>query len=164
MIDLRTSEGFAAFFAEQRPRLVAVAYRMTGDRPLAEDIVHNAAIRVWQRCQRELPDHPAAFLVRAVQNEARDHFRRTSRRPRTTALSPLHERRHGTSDPGVAAVEDRDVIAHLLPLLSDRQRNALELRYLRDFTDAEIADVLGMALPTVRSNVHRALQRLRRTA
>lgn len=161
MTDLRTNDGFAAFYAEQRPRLVAMAYGMIGDRQLAEDVVNNAAIRVWQRCQRELPDQPVAFLVRAVQNEARDHFRKQARRPRATTLLPAHEGRHHTSDSGAAALEDRDELAQLLPLLSDRQRTALELRYLHDLTDAEIAEQLGMALPTVRSNVYRALQRLR---
>lgn len=161
MMDLRTNEGFAAFYAEQRPRLENIAYRMTGDRHLAEDIVNNAAIRVWQRCQRELPDQPVAFLVRAVQNEARDHFRRRARRPRTTTLLPTHEGRFATNDTGASAIDDRDELAQLLPLLPDRQRTALELRYLHGLTDGEIAEQLGMALPTVRSNVHRALERLR---
>lgn len=161
MTDLRTNDGFAAFYAEQRPRLESLAYRMTGDRHLAEDIVNNAALRVWQRCQRELPDEPIAFLVRAVQNEARDHFRRRARRPRTTTLLPVHEGHAATSDTGADVIDDRAELAQLLPLLPDRQRTALELRYLHGLTDAEIADQLGMALPTVRSNVHRALQRLR---
>lgn len=160
-MDLRTNHGFAAFYAEQRPRLEVLAYRMTGDRHLAEDIVNNAAIRVWQRCQRELPEQPVAFLVRAVQNEARDHFRRQARRPRTTMLLPTHHRQQETDDRGATTIEDRDELAQLLPLLSDRQRTALELRYLHGLTDVEIAQQLGMAVPTVRSNVRRALQRLR---
>lgn len=164
MIDLRTDEGFAAFYAQQRPRLVSIAYQMTGDRQLAEDIVNNAAIRVWQRCQSELPEHPIGFIVRAVQNEARDQFRRRARRPQTVELTPAHEHQFGTSDPAVSAVDDRDTLAHLLPLLPQRQRMALELRFLHGLSDFEIAERLDMALPTVRSNVHRAIHWLRTCA
>lgn len=161
MNDLRTSDGFAVFFAHERPRLEVLAYRIVRDRHHAEDVVNNAAIRVWNRCQREVPNAPVAFLVRAVQNEALDHLRRQARRPRTTALLPADEGRRFTSDTVTTAFDDRDEIAQLLPLLSERQRTALELRYLHGLSDSEIAEQLGMALPTVRSNVHRALERLR---
>jgi RNA polymerase sigma factor (sigma-70 family) len=69
----------------------------------------------------------------------------------------------GRSDlePPETALADREVIWSALGVLSHRQRIAIVLRYYEDFTDEQIAQVLGCAQGTVRSLISRALPRLR---
>jgi RNA polymerase sigma factor (sigma-70 family) len=163
---LAAPDAFGRFYAEHRPLLERLARRITADPDAAQDVVANAVIRVWQRLQDgPAPDQPLAYLVRAVQNEARDHLRRSARaQARQRALVA------GTATAGAAAaqpgsaVEDRDALECLLPALSDLQRRTLELRYLGDLPDAEIAELLGVRPPTVRSLAHRGLSRLRQRA
>jgi RNA polymerase sigma factor (sigma-70 family) len=56
---------------------------------------------------------------------------------------------------------DRDQIWSWLSRLPRRQRATLVLRYYEDLPDAEIADILGCAVGTVRSSISRALATLR---
>jgi RNA polymerase sigma factor (sigma-70 family) len=60
-------------------------------------------------------------------------------------------------DAGFAADEMWDVLQRL----PDRQRAAVVLRFYEDLPDAEIAQILGCRLPTVRTAVHRGLAALR---
>jgi RNA polymerase sigma factor (sigma-70 family) len=69
------------------------------------------------------------------------------------------------SDPGVpdhtAELADRDLLLRALASLPPRQRAVLVLRYFDDLPEAEIAEVLGCSLGTVKSHCARALSRLR---
>lgn len=159
MHDLADKDAFGRFFSKHRAMLEGIAYRMTGDAHLAEDVVSNAAVRVWRRFEKHVPDRPLGYLVRAVQNEARDQLRRAAAADARDRLWP-----DGAEDGArfEATVDDRDLIKRLLPSLPDKQRRTVELRYLEDVPDEQIAQRLGIGVVTVRSNAHRALDRLRR--
>lgn len=138
-----------AAYEEQRLALVRLAYLVSGDRGAAEEIVHDAVLstlRSWASVRDVGP-----YLRRAVVNGSRSSVRRRG-----------VEQRHAATvrDDGVAAAPDElwDVLARLQP----RQRTALVLRFYEGLPDAEIADVLGCRVATVRTTVHRALAALRR--
>ena len=154
------AEAFGAILSTERPRLEAMARRITRDADVAQDVVGDAAIRVWQRLQNGGVDEPGAYLVTAVRNAALDHVRRTKRE--RAALQAVASRpAPPTSE---SRVDDRDEIDRLLAALTPVQRATLDLRYAHDRTEAEIADTLGIAAGTVKSHAHRALRRLRTEA
>lgn len=155
--DLHTTEGFARFLAEQRPRLEAVARRVVRDRHAAEDVVSDAAIRVWRKLEVQAPDNPAGYLTAAVRNEALDHLRRRTREQRT--LEAVGPTAAGAGEE--ARVDDRDQVQRLLATLPDAQRSTLRLRYELDLSEREIARRLGVPPGTVKSHAHRAIRRLR---
>ncbi len=64
---------------------------------------------------------------------------------------------------GYAGVEDRDDIARQLRILTPRERAVVVLRFYEDLPEADVAE-LCIALGTVKSTCHRALQRLRSAA
>ncbi len=58
----------------------------------------------------------------------------------------------------------QDVLGRALDRLSKRQRLAVTLRYYEDMSEAEIAEVLGVSVGTVKSTVSRAMAKLREDA
>lgn len=133
------------------PSLMRTAWMMTGSRAEAEDIVHDAFLRF--ACGRyQLPEHPLAYLRRAVANQVRDRWRHQ-----------VVELRH-RQVPGDGPVLDNDesLVWHLFQKLPARQLQVLVLRYQDNMTLVEISELLGYPLGTTKSLAHRGLERLRK--
>ncbi len=141
-----TWSGVEAVYASAYRDLLRVAYVLTGSGAAAEDVVHDVFCRVGPR-MAEL-DNPAAYLRVAVVNQCRSIHRRLARAPRVGVPEAVLDGR---------LVELQDA----LRTLNERQRTAIVLRYLCDLPDAEIADLIGCRVGTVRTLIHRGLAELR---
>ena len=127
----------------------------------AEDVVQDSlakALLHWSRISRV--DAPEAYVRRMVVNGCTSWFRRAARRERPhdhEGLPLMIERDHS------GGVDDRDRVVALLRALTYRQRAVLVLRHYEGLPDREIAELLGVSEPTVRSLAHRGLARMRLT-
>ncbi|PZF91211.1 SigE family RNA polymerase sigma factor [Micromonospora deserti] len=148
-------------FADSRlAALLRYAVMLTGDPHQAQDLVQETMVRVqlnWRRVARA--ESPERYVRRMLTNQYVD-WRRGSWVRRVLL--------RGESDDGVPApvdhaqhAVDRDQVWSWLAQLPRRQRATLVLRYYEDLPDAEIADILGCAVGTVRSSISRALATLR---
>jgi RNA polymerase sigma-70 factor (sigma-E family) len=140
---------------------VRLAYLLTGDRALAEDLVHDAFVRLAGRLVHlRDPGAFGAYLRKTVVNLSNSHFRR-----RKVERAYL-ERARGAMDARGAqwadrSVEDREDLWRALQLLSGRQRAAVVLRFYEDLSERQVADLLGCRPGTVKSLVSRGLETLR---
>ena len=133
------------------PSLVRPAWMMTGSRAEAEDIVHDAFLR-FASGRHPVPEHPLAYLRRAVANQVRDRWRHQ-----------VVERRHIRAiDDSPVLESDDSLVWHLFQGPPVRQRQVLVLRYYDSLTLVEISELLGYPLGTTKSLAHRGLQRLRK--
>lgn len=150
-------DGFAAVFAAERQRAAGLAYLLVNDAELAEDVVADVFARILVRWRRGEIRDVAAYVRRAVVNEARSKLRRR-----------YLERRVGQArsgdDRGVLLVDehaaDRDQVWQALGRLPTAQRTVLVLRYYEDLSEAETAEVLGVSVGTVKSRASRGIARL----
>src|SRR5438094_4098952 len=135
-----------------------LAYLVTGDRALAEDLVQDAFLRMFGRFQ-DLRDPGAfeAYLRRTVVNLSRKHFRRRK-------VERAYVQQHG----GSVSVQapDRDVageqaLRRALLALPLRQRTAIVLRFYEDLSERQTADLLRCRPGTVKSLVSRGMEALR---
>lgn len=155
----RTVE-FERFVAVTQRRLLGVAYLLTQDMPLAEDLVQEALLKVYRRWRREaMATHPEAYVRRVIVNE----FLSTRRRRSSTEVAMSTSQLPESPMTGGSPVE-RLTMWQALATLPDRQRAVLVLRCYEDLTDREIADHLGCAEGTVRSLAARAYATLRNDA
>ncbi len=151
-----------------RYRVVAysIAYRITTDASLAEDVVQDAFLGVWRNASRYVEGRGSVktWLLSIVHHRAVDAVRR--RKP-TTELPE----REDVPPPQltlpdvwqeVAAGLDRADIATAMATLPDVQREAIELAYWGGLTQQEIAERTGAPLGTVKSRVRLGLLSLRR--
>ncbi|HEY7069870.1 MAG TPA: sigma-70 family RNA polymerase sigma factor [Acidimicrobiales bacterium] len=139
----------ARLYRAERDRLRRLAYLMTGQVHVADEIVQDAFLRIHPR----LPDveTPPAYLRATVVNLCLGWRRRTAM---AREREPRPER--AWADP-----PEIDETWDLLARLPADQRAVLVLRYYEDLPVAEIAAVLGCRPSTARSRLHRALVRLR---
>lgn len=139
------------------PHALRLAYVLTGDREVAQDLVQDAFVRLAGRFA-DLRDPKAfhSYLLKTIVNLANMHFRRR-RIERTYIDSRRPERR----DERLPDIEGYEEIRAALMKISSRQRAAIVLRFYEDLTEAQTAEVLGCATGTVKSLVHRGLQTLR---
>lgn len=152
---------FHEYVVTRRQPLLRLAYLLTGDAHLAEDVVQTAllrAFRQWRRVSRA--DQPDAYVRRMVVNAYVDGKRRRSSTEAPTAPVDLPAVATGP-DHGDAHAE-RTVMWTALAGLPRVQRAVLVLRFYEDLDDAHIAELLGSTPSTVRSNASRALATLRK--
>jgi RNA polymerase sigma-70 factor (sigma-E family) len=138
-----------------------LAYLLTGDRALAEDLVQEAFVRAARRLVHlRDPEAFPAYLRRTVVNLAMSHFRH--RRVERTYLA--------SQSAGEAVAESTEAnlaefarMRDVLLALPERQRAAIVLRFYEDLCDARIAELLRCREGTVRSLVSRGVAALRET-
>jgi RNA polymerase sigma factor (sigma-70 family) len=127
-----------------------------GDQSTAEDCAQEALFRLWRR-RRDVED-PRAWVFRCAFNIASSTFRRRAAERR--ALHRSGQQMQPTSTP--TAPIERDLDLYLgLAALSDRQRQAVLLRYLADFDLPRVALAMGCSSGTVKAHLARGLAALR---
>jgi len=145
-------QSFDLAFTTLFPRAFRLTYRLLGDRAAAEDAAAEAMARAYADWKRvaELP-YREAWVLRVASNVALDQIRRRK-------LSPLVS---------PAPSEDEDAQALRVALwaalraLPHRQREIVVLRYVAGLTEAEVAQLLGLSLGTVKTHVTRGRAALR---
>jgi RNA polymerase sigma-70 factor (sigma-E family) len=139
------------------PDGIRLAFLLTGDRALAEDLVQDAFVRLVGRLRhlRE-PDAFWTYLRRTIVNLATSHFRhRRVERAYAEKLAVAPAAHTNVN-------EDLDEAMHRSLLgLPQRQRAAIVLRFYEDLSDVQTAAVLGCSPGTVRSLVSRGMTTLR---
>jgi RNA polymerase sigma-70 factor (sigma-E family) len=144
-------------YVRYAPEGIRLAFLLTGDRALAEDLVQEAFERLVGRL-RHLRDPGVfgAYLRRTIVNLATSHFRH--RRVERTYLERLARDPLPRTNPN----EDLDRTMHeALLRLPERQRAAIVLRFYEDLSDVQTAEVLRCSPGTVRSLVSRGMKTLR---
>ena len=161
--DMGTEQEGASRLAEvymrSAPAGFRLAYLLTGDRALAEDLVQEAFLRFVGRLHHlRDPEAFDAYLRRTIVNLSKDTFRRRAVE-RSFLERHAAESQEGRPDRDVAAYESMRAALLSLP---QRQRAAIVLRYYEDLHEYEIADLLRCRPATVRSLVARGLEALRK--
>ncbi|QNE36414.1 RNA polymerase sigma-70 factor [Leifsonia shinshuensis] len=151
-----------ATFAEVRPRLFGIAYRMLGTVADAEDIVQDTWLR-WQAYDRSTVREPAAFLATATTRLAMNAAT-SAHATRETYIGPwLPEPVDTSQDPTLGAERGEALgfaVLVLLEKLSAAERAAYVLREAFDYPYAEIARIVETSEPAARQLVSRARKHL----
>jgi RNA polymerase sigma-70 factor (sigma-E family) len=153
------SEGrLGDLYVRHGPRAVRIAYLVTGDADVAEDLVQEAFIRLAGRfADLRNPAAFEAYLRKTVINLARMHARR-QRLERTFSAREKSISATTTDPPDVASYL---ALREALLTLPVRQRAALVLRYYEDLSERQIAEILRCRPGTVKSLTSRGLAALR---
>jgi RNA polymerase sigma-70 factor (sigma-E family) len=145
---------YAEYFAVRAIALRRLAYALSGDWHLAEDLTQQTFLQLyrhWKRIDKGLLD---AYSRKALVNAFLTH-KRSRRREQMMAQVP---------DQPVAVEEPPGLdIRQALDALPPRQRAMVVLRHLEDISVAEAAELLGVTEGTVKSQTARGLDKLRAT-
>jgi RNA polymerase sigma factor (sigma-70 family) len=161
---IRRVDALADLYLAESANVVNLAYLLTGQRPLAEDLAQEAFLRVASRIREVSPDAFGAYLRRTVVNLVRSHFRhaRVERRYADRVESEAERRREANEASSATTDADtRDELWSALQALPVRQREAIVCRFYLDLSEEQTADTLRVAIGTVKSATSRGLQALR---
>jgi len=156
---------FDRLLAEHGSRVLRVCYAILLDRHLSEDAAQEAFLRLWGALRAgRAPGRPAAWLNAAALSASIDIFRRRDVQARTAErrARALPVRPEAAGDPGAAAqaAELRRRLERALLHLPPGQRTVFLLRHEGGLPLASVAEVLGLALPTVKTQFARACLKL----
>lgn len=152
----------AAVFAEVRPRLFGIAYRMLGSALDAEDLLQEVWVR-WQTCDRSVVLNPAAYLATTTTRLAINATQSAYARHETYIGPWLPEPVDTSADPALGAERAAALevaVLLLLEKLTPTERAAYVLREAFDYPYQQIAEIIQTSEPTARQHVSRARKRL----
>jgi RNA polymerase sigma-70 factor (sigma-E family) len=158
-MDKRQVRAFEEFAAESGAELLRIATVLTPDPHTAEDVYQETLQRLAARWSRV--DNPKAFCRRVMHNIVIDQARARARRPSELRLFDAGEKSDARYADPQHSVELWPSLRAALDSLGVQQRTVLVLRYLDDRSEAEVAELLGISVGTVKSTASRAIAHLR---
>ncbi|MGH3649037.1 MAG: ECF RNA polymerase sigma factor SigK [Micromonosporaceae bacterium] len=165
----RTARGddaaFASLYDQTAPRVYGLALRLVRAPALAEEVAQEVLVEVWRTASRFDPAKGSAvsWMLTLAHRRAVDRVRSTQasedreRRVASSWSEPPHDE---VSEQVVGRLEQR-AVRRCLTRLTDLQREAIELAYYSGYTYREVAGLLSVALPTVKTRIRDGLIRLR---
>jgi len=151
---------FDEVFREHAALVFGTACEVTGKKEDAEDVVQTVFLRLLRRgLPPDFQRNPKSYLYRAGVNESLNIIRSRRRHPMETledSESPATP--HDTRSHEIIHRKLYEAIAELHPVSAE----AVILRYVHDFSDAEIAKLLGTSRVTVAVRLHRARVHLKK--
>ena len=158
--DPTSAPGFREYVTARSGALLRTAYLLTGNVADAEDLVQAALAKTFLAWDR-IEDRAAVdgYVRRAMVNTHISWWRR--RRIEEYPTDEIPDQ--AVADHAVAS-DLQETLRSAIDRLPQRMRAAVVLRYYEDMTEAEVAEVLGVSLGTVKSTVSRAVAKLRTDA
>jgi RNA polymerase sigma-70 factor (ECF subfamily) len=180
-----SEDALATLYDRHVDAVFAASSRLTSDRQVAEEVVQETFLALWNRAETYDPaaGSLAAWLHTIARNRTVDRLRAAGRRPNLVPLSATaaeDEQESAALDRVVAAgrvlggsmpgrtpeheaewASIRRVIQDALEGMADHERTVIVLAYHEELSQTEIAQRLGWPLGTVKTRTRRALLRLR---
>jgi len=157
---------FEAVYERHATAAFSLAYRMTGSRGAAEDVVQDAFLSLWRSHARYDRERGSVrtWVLGIVHNRAIDAVRRSvvhdRRRAGDDGLDERLEAAERTDVEAARLAEAREVRSALAALPPEQSR-VIELAYFGGFTHTEIAEILGAPVGTVKGRMRLGLEKLR---
>lgn len=153
----RDETALAEAYALFGPRLLSYISRIVGPAD-AEDVLQRTFLDAWRLADRFDPARQrfSSWLFTIARSRALDTRRARRRRPTVELTEDVGDDRRDEAE----RLADIDVVRRALAQLPEHERAAVELRYLSQLSQREVADRLGLPLGTVKARIARGVRRL----
>ncbi|HEX5403095.1 MAG TPA: sigma-70 family RNA polymerase sigma factor [Pseudonocardiaceae bacterium] len=163
-MDIPETGAMRMLYDQHAVALWRYAFRLTGDRSRAEDVVQETLLRAWQHPEvvEDIARSARAWLFTVARHIVIDE----SRSARFRSEARWQETAGAPESPGpdeVALALDRMLVGDAMVQLSAEHRAVVRRSYYQGWSTAQIAADLGIAEGTVKSRLHYALRALRQT-
>jgi len=148
---------FKLLYNEHRKDVFSVALAILRDFEMAEDVLQEAFIKLYQHTQKNELKNVKAWLITVTRNLALDAYRKKSRELTGFSGNFFEEVHSVTGDPA-----DGLVLAKYLELLDGEERQIVVMKDITGLKHREIAKILGLPLGTVLWKYRLALKKLRK--
>lgn len=150
---------FTRIVDEWTPHLQYTAWQITRNKQVAEDIVQEAFLALWEQRAKIIPENPVGWLIRVVTNLSARHLRNKNVKLRIyKALSEDKIIASSEVEEYVTGKEKHILLKSIFNQLPAQQKLVLHLSKEKGWKRAEIAACLQLSPNTVRVHLHRAMQ------
>lgn len=164
MLQLATGENaalpgstqFSRLFEQYHGLIFRTAYRLTGNTADAEDVLQTIFLRLVRQQTLGATTSEESYFRRAAVNASLDVIR--ARKPEQSLISDDRSGSAGTFDSG----EARECLRRAFRVLSPRSAEIFALRHLEDFSNRQIAQMLGISQVLVAVTLHRTRRQLQK--
>jgi len=162
------ARAFELFYDRHSGPAFSLAYRMVGNRTVAEDVSQEAFVSIWRSRLRYQSDRGSVrtWVLGIVHHRAIDALRRnTVHDKRRASAEGIEERFEAPEQTDVEAArrEEARTVRAAIDELPSEQVRVIELAYFGGFSHSQIADQLEMPIGTVKGRMRLGLDKLRRT-
>jgi RNA polymerase sigma-70 factor (ECF subfamily) len=162
------ARAFELFYDRHSGPAFSLAYRMVGNRTVAEDVSQEAFVSIWRSRLRYQSDRGSVrtWVLGIVHHRAIDALRRnTVHDKRRASAEGIEERFEAPEQTDVEAArrEEARTVRAAIDELPSEQVRVIELAYFGGFSHSQIASQLEMPIGTVKGRMRLGLDKLRRT-
>jgi RNA polymerase sigma-70 factor (ECF subfamily) len=156
-------ESFKELFIYFGPRLKAVMMKSGANHATADDLVQDVMLTVWRKSKLYTPARGAVstWIFTIARNARIDRLRRASSRP----YEDIDEFELASNEPDaeleVIISQRASLVSQAISELSNEQRQVMEMAFIQDISQSQIADRLSVPLGTVKSRMRLAYGKLR---
>ncbi len=163
VVDGQDKEAFQALFAHYAPRIAGLMMRSGAGRDMAEDIAQDVMMRVWHKAGLYRADQGtvSAWIFTIARNARIDRLRRGSSRFHQDIDDIELESEAPSSEESAIESQRAEMVNAALDILPGEQREIIEMAYIEDLPQSEIARKLSLPLGTVKSRLRLAYGRLK---
>ena len=156
------ASAFSDIVGEHQAMVFSIALHFLRDRSAAEELAQEVFLHLHRNLRTiESSAHLVYWLRKVTAHRCIDQARRLKLRPRISLTEYLERAPEPAADERPADPLLTGLLRRLIASLPVRSRMIVILRFQEDLDPAQIADVLGIPLGTVKSNLHRSLAVLR---
>ena len=165
----KDTDAFRSLYDLTSPKLFGFALRILGKRELAEEVLQDSFVNIWNSAaayQASLAA-PMTWMTTIVRNKAFDLLRRTDRHVEIDSDTFDKEVMDAleSSDPtpieALQLTQDSKALARCFARLEGLHRQAIALAFYHDLSHSEVAHQMKLPIGTVKTWVRRGLERLR---
>ena len=166
LVEEGSTTAFEIVYDRHGSAAYSLAYRMVGNRVVAEDIVQEAFLSMWRSRSRFEPQRGSlrSWVLGIVHHRGIDALRRNTVQNRRQAGAEAEEERReaaATTEVEVIRRQEAATVRAALDRLPPEQSRVLELAYFAGFTQSQIAELMEMPIGTVKGRMRLGLAKLR---
>jgi RNA polymerase sigma-70 factor (ECF subfamily) len=161
-LESRRVNAFGQLFREHRQALLRHALKKLGNLELAQDIVQETFVVLWNSDMLNKPDEVRGYLYGIVRHKILDEYRRNAMRLRyaNERVNKVEEH-YETPDQPLLTKELKKIIDQEIALMPERMREIFQMKKQQKLSIAEIATTLKLSEQTVKNQLYRATNRLK---
>ena len=152
---------FRALYEATSAKLFGVVLRIIGNRSVAEEVLQEAYVKIWQNAERFTPEmgQPVTWLATIARNRAIDRIR--SERIDRHSVADGEDVLGRLAAPGGFDPAAREALRTCLGGLEAEARDCVVLAYCSGFSREELAERFGRPVGTIKTLLHRSVRLLK---
>ncbi|WP_339539338.1 sigma-70 family RNA polymerase sigma factor [Pseudomonas sp. RA_15y_Pfl2_54] len=155
---------FETLYRSVGPRLHGVALRFMGRSDLAEEVLQESFVRIWNNASRYEAhlSAPMTWMINITRNQAIDQLRKHRDRPLSDVEQDALADESPSAHDQLSSAREAHALNRCLDSLDGMQRQSISVAYFQGLSCTELAEHLATPLGTVKSWIRRGMERLRR--